>query len=179
MTPHDRLDLYIEEGRLIRHAWTREEEGRHHACLLAALAPETGEVESADACPADLMPVWLAHVTVWLDDAGTEEAWSGHVRRYASLARRWHVLDKETWEQVRVDWLTDDVLPEALAHVTVDEWGVREAVEGVRRALRGDGDLDAAAAEADAADAAEWATTAAGESPLRRRVRGVTAPWAP
>jgi hypothetical protein len=94
----DRLDRLIAEGRVIRHKWTdKDAAGRELACLLAALSPEVGPGGDVEACPASVMPLWLAKITPILDDRGTALAWPGMVRRYASLARRWHVVDEEGW----------------------------------------------------------------------------------
>jgi len=46
------------------------------------------------------MPSWLADLTPWIDDAGSAERWPEVVRRYADLASRWHVLDRETWKRL-------------------------------------------------------------------------------
>lgn len=68
-------------GRRIWHRWTRlhhqvrtgtDAHGRHLACLLATVAPECGEAMTPDVCPADIMPLWLAHLTPWLADAPAE-----------------------------------------------------------------------------------------------------------
>jgi len=80
----DRLDDKIAGGNVCRGVWTDGE----HVCLLLALAPECGETESADACPADLVPQWLAELTPWIDDAGTLEHWPDVITRYASVVRR-------------------------------------------------------------------------------------------
>lgn len=100
MKPHERLNQFIEEGRLIRDAWTGEKDGRETACLLAALSPEVAKKETASACPAELMPAWFAELTPWIADAGSADAWPGVVRRYAGLAARWHVLTPVQWERL-------------------------------------------------------------------------------
>jgi len=89
----------LDAKTLVREKWG---DGRETACLLAALAPETAEYEDPSVCPADVMPEWLAHLTVWIDDSGTDGAWSGAVRLYAGLAGRWHVLDADGWQ--RAEW---------------------------------------------------------------------------
>lgn len=79
------LERRIAEGTLARGRWTgTDARGRQTACLLAALAPECGVSGSAGSCPAEVMPAWLAHLTPWLDDAPSAEAWPGLVRRYSS-----------------------------------------------------------------------------------------------
>jgi hypothetical protein len=163
----DRLDTMLREGRLIRNAWT---EGHDRACLLAALSPEAGAAESASACPAEVMPAWLAHLTPWLDDAPSAEAWPSIVARYAALARRWHVLDDEGWERVRIAALVV-IVTEARAHVAPEHASVLAAIDGVLGWLRlgaAKSEREAAARAADAASAAAaraaraaWAADAA------------------
>jgi hypothetical protein len=46
------------------------------------------------------MPQWLAYLTPWMDDDGTEDAWLPMVKRYAAVAGRWHVLSNETWRRL-------------------------------------------------------------------------------
>lgn len=98
----ERLDTMIAEGRLIRNKWRDDGgvNGRELACLLAALSPEAGENSDASACPASVMPAWFAYMTPWFDDSGSLEAWPGMVRRYAELARRWHVLTPGQWKKL-------------------------------------------------------------------------------
>ena len=127
----DRLDTMIAEGRLVRDAWT---EGHDRACLLAALSPEAGAAQSAAACPAELMPPWLAYLTPWLDDAPSADAWPHIVRRYASLARRWHVLDGRAWDRARIGALIA-IVSEARTH-TGDDTRVLSAADGVIAWLR-------------------------------------------
>jgi hypothetical protein len=116
----DRLDRMIAEGRVTRNKWTGEDaEGRELACLLAALSPEVGPGD-VDACPASVMPLWLAKITPRLDNCGTALAWPGMVRRYASLARRWHVLDEEGWLRAQYGACAA-ITREAMAHARQQE----------------------------------------------------------
>jgi hypothetical protein len=150
----------IAEGRLIREKWTA---GHGRACLLAALSPEAGAAQSAAACPAELMPPWLAYLTPWLDDAPSADAWPNIVRRYAGLARRWHVLDGRAWDRARIGALIA-IVSEARTH-TGDDAVALAAIDGVLGWLRRgapESDRDAAwAARAVAADAAYAARAAA------------------
>jgi len=99
----DRLEIYHQQGRLIRHAWTgTDAQGRETACLLAALVPECGVMESADSCPASVLPPWLANLTPWLDDAGTAAAWPGFVARYVAVLRSWNL---DAAQSQRCDYL--------------------------------------------------------------------------
>lgn len=92
------LDHHIAEGTLIRKDWG---DGFRTACLLAALSPEVATSTEASSCPASVMPKWLAQLTPAIDDYGSLKAWPGMVRRYAALARRWHVLDPLAWERIK------------------------------------------------------------------------------
>jgi hypothetical protein len=159
----DRLDRMIRENRVSRGEWT---EGHDRACLLAALSPEAGAAQSAAACPAELMPPWLAYLTPWLDDAPSEHAWPHIVRRYASLARRWHVLDGRAWDRARIGALLA-IVEEARTHASDDAvalaaidgviaWLRRGAPESERRGVE-----DAAAAAAASSTPAAYAAYAA------------------
>ena len=77
----NRLDKLIAEDRIVRGTWTGVADGKKTACLLAALSPESGEQQTATACPSDVMPVWLAHLTPSMDDSGSIEAWPAFIRR--------------------------------------------------------------------------------------------------
>jgi hypothetical protein len=109
-----------------------------------------------------------------MDDAGSEEAWPGMVRRFALLIRRSAALTAEDWQ--RLDFACRAVaLREARSHVQRDEWGVLTALDRAlglcEQAASGVSVADAewtkesaaarAAAEAAAAAAAEWAAAAA------------------
>jgi len=191
----DRLDAMICEGRLLRGTWT---DGRERACLLAALSPECGKAKSPDACPATVMPAWLAELTPWMDDAGSTGAWPGMVRRYAGLARRWHVLDAAAWR--RLDYASRAIaVREARSHVVrvAPSDPVLLAIDGVlallerehvdpaaARAAADAAAADAARARADAAAAwaaAAWAARTATRSPraaVAARARADAAAWA-
>jgi hypothetical protein len=106
---NDRLDRAIEHDEVKRGQW--------RACLLSQLAPECEAAEDWRPCPADVMPAWLAALTPWMDDRGTIEAWPGMVRRYAAVARRWHVLSDETWARLMFRACAISVR-EAMSHTT-------------------------------------------------------------
>ena len=96
----ERLDQYVTDGRLIRGTWRgRSDDGRETVCLLAAMSPEVRSDSSE--CPEAICPAWWARLTVSIDDAGTLEHWPEVVRRYASLAHRWHVLTVDGWRRLR------------------------------------------------------------------------------
>ena len=96
----DRLDAAIAADTLTRRRWTAEEQGRHLACLLAAMVPKCGERETSDACPATVIPEWLAHLTPWIDDAGSQDRWPGVVREYACLLRASVALSSEQCQRL-------------------------------------------------------------------------------
>ena len=126
----DNLNRHLENGTLIRNEWG---DGKERACLLAALSQEVACGTNAIYCPAEVMPKWLAHLTPWMDDSGTDEAWPEMVRRYAGLAARWHGLDSATW--ARLDFtarkiaLLDcrDLNPDVLDRVI---WLIDRAIDG-------------------------------------------------
>lgn len=159
----------LSAGTLIRRSWTgTDAQGRETACMLAALVPVCGAKQSAAACPADVMPAWLAELTPWIDDAGTLDHWPAVVRRYADLASRWHILTPLAWR--KLDFATRAIcVREALTHVTVDDWGVRAACDRVlvlldEAARTGDLPAAARAARAWAAEAARAAAAEAEEA---------------
>lgn len=60
---------------------------------------------------------WLAALTPWMDDGGSIEVWPGMIRRYGSVAARWHVLTPDDWQ--RCLWRTCIVtVREAMTHTT-------------------------------------------------------------
>lgn len=134
----DNLDRLIESHNLLRGSWG---DGYRRACLLSAMAPEIiahgmtaygSPVTRIDlaACPASLMPDWMAHITPAIDDWGSDSLWGVTIRRYADLARRWHVLDDAAWERVRVR--LDDALPNLPAWMSMEAYGGMVAQYEVR-----------------------------------------------
>ena len=177
MTAVDRLDSYIREGRLTRHQWTgTDDQGREIVCLLVALSPEVGENKDPSACPASVMPEWLAHLTPWMDDMGTDAAWYSMVKRYAGLARRWHVLSEETW--TRLNYHSRAIIVrEAMTH-TKDEKVIKvcERVASLcERRANGELGLEAAMKEAAAAAAAAAAGVKAERAAAAAAVDRMTA----
>lgn len=167
----DRLDTFIADGRLIRRSWGgHDATGGETACLLVAMAPETGRAMSAAACPTAVMPAWWAYMTVSIDDSGSAGAWLGLIRRYAALARRWHVMDDAAWR--RLDYTCRDIaLQEALRYVPPGHSSL-PAIEKVRDLLRraASGGVpkrkewaSASAAVAAAAPASTWQVLEAAE----------------
>jgi hypothetical protein len=172
MADTTKLNQFIAEGRLIRNDWTGiDDHGRETACLLAAVSPEVTDDGNPGACPADIMPQWLAHLTPWMDDAGSEEAWLPMVKRYAAVAGRWHVLSDETWRRLNYTArriAVEDCLPLAGSAAPAAE-GVLDLL---RRAEQGAHVLES---EWVAAQASAWAAVADAE---RAAARAAVAAWA-
>jgi len=155
-TAIDRLETYQREGRLIRNAWTgTDAQGRETACLLAALVPECGPREGAEACPASVLPPWLARLTPWIDDAGTAEAWPGFVARYVAVLRSWNL---DAAQSQRCDYLCRAlIVREARSHTT-DAWAIAACDTVIALCDR--------AAAGSLPPAQEWAAAAARAAPI-------------
>ena len=96
------LNKHIGQGTLIRDKYTgTDAKGRETACLLVAIAPEVGPAGRVSNCPASVMPQWMAVLTPFIDDRGSEAAWPQMVRRYAALAADWHLLDADAWSRMQ------------------------------------------------------------------------------
>jgi len=103
----DRLDRFIEEDRIVRHTWG---DGQELACLLLAIAPEVsyeddnGQTYSSPMrCPADVLPKWMAKLTPYIDDCGSDTAWPKTIRRYARTVRAASMtFSEEQWAKVEL-----------------------------------------------------------------------------
>jgi hypothetical protein len=94
----ERLDRFRREGRLIRGQYnTIRDDGKTTACLLSALSSRVWEEEDPNYCPTSIMPTWLAHVTIFMNDAGTDKHWPDVVAKYSDLAHRWSILKPHQW----------------------------------------------------------------------------------
>ena len=88
------FDTMLATGRITRYQWTgRDDNGRVTACILAAIFPQAGAARSASVCPSDQMWPWLAHLTPWINDFGSEGLWQQVVQRYAKILHNLHRLD--------------------------------------------------------------------------------------
>jgi hypothetical protein len=182
----DRLDRMIAEGRVIRHKWTdKDAAGRELACLLVAISPEVGPRGDTRNCPSSVMPLWLAKITPILDDRGSVGAWPGMVRRYASLARRWHVLDEEGWLRAQYGACAA-ITREAMAHAkrpdVIDV--CREVADLCDRRASGEPELghrlSAARTRALALRSKCWAAEAAAAATATAAATAAAAPyWSP
>ena len=153
----------LEAGTLIRNAWTgTDAQGRATACLLAALAPECGAAESSAACPAEVMPAWLAPLTVFIDDSGSLTSWLGHVRRYAAIAPRFGELIGDLDRRALIGCLRV-IVAEAPSHGE-PSGAVSAVLALLDREIGGDrptaAEYASSAAAASASAAAEYASAA-------------------
>lgn len=100
------LDAHIADGRLIRNSWaSTDKDGRALACLLVALAPEAAGGD-ASACPASVIPAWLAHLTPLIDDCVSQREWPTVIREYARFVRAGAVsLDNAGWRRVQARFM--------------------------------------------------------------------------
>ena len=154
----------LDQGALLRGSWTgRSADGREMACALAWMSREVGDAESADACPATLMPSWAAEMMPWLDDAPSAEAWPGIMRRLGALIDKttpatWSRRLQATWCRIAVE--------EAMRHTdqAAALAACRDVIVLLDRAIAGDepstDEWRVVTAAANAA-AAAWAARAA------------------
>ncbi|WP_031309777.1 hypothetical protein [Sphingobium sp. C100] len=94
-----RYEAAFNEDRLIQDNWHEERDGRNLACALGVLGEE---VDGPAACPADVMPRWLAKMVPWFfDRMEFDDARQWGLEFYAELKRlggkvpfdviyRWH-----------------------------------------------------------------------------------------
>lgn len=123
-----RLDTLIAQGRICRRRWhdgPPTDDGYEHMCLLLSLAPEVGKGE-VEQCPAWLMPAWLAHLTPWIDDAGSEERWPHHIAEYRRVVPGVARLSADS--QRRLDYAVRAAILRETIDVAGDSKPVVEAV---------------------------------------------------
>jgi len=175
----DRLEIYHQQGRLIRRAWTSTDaQGRETACLLAALVPECGVMESADSCPASVLPPWLANLTPWLDDAGTAAAWPGFVARYVAVLRSWNL---DAAQSQRCDYLCRALIVREARSRTLDPQCIAACDTVIALCDRAAAGSSHTAEEWAAACAAAWAAARAAACDATRdaaRAAARAAAWA-
>ncbi len=111
-TPGARLIAALDSDAVLRRKWT---DGHERACALAWMSREVRDAESADACPASLMPQWAAEVIPWIDDTPSAEAWPGLMRRLGLLIDR---ATPAVWSRrLQAKWCRI-VVVEAMQHTT-------------------------------------------------------------
>ena len=154
MNAYDRLDKFISEGRIVRRVWG---DGKERACLLSALAPECAEATDSYACPAELMPAWLARMVPEMDDEGSEAAWEGFVKDFAAAIRKTAGWEVGEWQQLEYK-VKIIAIEEAMQH-TKDEEVLEicgKVISLLLRAGAGEDVAEELAAAEDAAWAAAW-----------------------
>jgi hypothetical protein len=168
LTVQDRLGLAetaLREGRIIQSDWRRKDDsGRELVCALAAFGPD---INSASACPADLMPPWMAEMVPVLDDGIAEADVPWFMGELLKRAKAWAVLDEAAWERIRTGYMIG-LARQALASAAPVQpepkpayWqDIVDAVERVAAALEKGEPEELKAAEA-AAWAAAWAAARA------------------
>lgn len=151
---------FLEAGKLLRNDWG---DGRETACLYSAIVLGA---RSTNNCPSGVMPQWMADLTPWIDDAGTDEKWRWFVVRYAHAQEEWHVLSDAQWVRINQLFRAECVRvaleqAESVVPTNADYWpAVESACTDVYDALMR-GDESSAARAARAAGAAEAARATA------------------
>jgi hypothetical protein len=164
LTREERITLarrYHADGAITQKTWRKQgKNGRELVCALAAFGPE---INSADSCPADLMPQWLAELVPHIDDGIAEDQVMWFSGALIDRAARWQVLDDAAWGRVRIGLLIVIVRQAIDAASTLHQsnppayWTqVTSAAKQVCEALQTGVGLDAAYAAADAARAAAY-----------------------
>lgn len=114
----DRYFEYLEQGRLLRGKWnSTDEEGRHTACMLAALAPNGETWNGPENCPANLLAPWFAELIPMIDDKGSDEAWPEMAKRMGHVLRGVYRLSAEDWDRLKFETLKIAVA-EAKSHTS-------------------------------------------------------------
>ena len=112
-TRFDRLDTFISEGRIARETWGSPGGPKETACPIRALVPELRRFRVEEgkwgydvgSVPSDLMPRWVAGLTVACNDNTNEAVWSAWLPRYSRVMRSAGSLNSEEWGQVYQSFL--------------------------------------------------------------------------
>lgn len=171
------LEARLAEGTLTRKQWEgHDDKGRHLACLYYAYVEGIDGVDPTKpaACPSHLMPAWWAEITSWIDDAGSEAAWPGVVRRWVACAKRWSAFRPADWALFsrRVRTI---IIREARSNCPADATDVLAVCDRVLSLLARD---DATPAEFEAAWAAAAATWTVRAVRTKATAAGKAAAWA-
>ena len=160
---------FCAEKRLTQGQWhEKAEDGRDIACLLGSIDPS---VKMPEDCNGDLMPLWLAQLTVVLFDHLSVDNIYPIAHRYGELVARWHILTDTDWNSILIKFLVrriDDAV-EAARPVSVGKpyWDAIETVCEQSKVAIKSGDKTAADAARDAASAvadADYAAASAAAS---------------
>ena len=152
-----RILTFANEGRLVQSKWHGMlEDGRELACLLGSLDPS---VKEASQCNGDLMPLWMAELTVTLFDGIPPSEIVAIGKRYGALIARWDKLTAAQWSGILTAFLVR-VIDDAVADARPVSEGqpywpaVEKACSLCRDAVLWNGDKAAANAANAAANAA-------------------------
>lgn len=105
----ERYQIALTNDALIQRSWHCERNGRQLACALGVIGPE---IQSPADCPANVMPRWLAQMTVWFfDNQDFANAKDWGLRFYAELKR----LNGKVPFSVVHDWQANVIGPFAIA----------------------------------------------------------------
>jgi hypothetical protein len=112
---------------------------------------------------------WFAHLTPWLDDAGSKKKWEAMVSRYVAIVERWHTLTPQRDQRLKYA-VRALCVREAMRHTSdAAVLAVCERVallcEGVADGGAIDTEAFVEAEEAAAAAARAWTTAEAQEPP--------------
>ena len=152
---------FASKGRLIQGHWQwLDHDGRRVACLLGSMHQR---VKSAADCNGELMPLWMAEVTVMLFDRLAYDDLTPIALRYGALIARWDSISADGWNSIMRAFLIrciDDTLAAARPlNVGKPHWAAVEKTSAECRRLIVENDFSAAAsAAAGAAYAAGRAT---------------------
>ena len=156
---------FCAEKRLTQGQWHEKgKDGRDIACLLGSIDPS---VKMPEDCNGDLMPLWLARITVVLFDHLSVDNIYPIALRYGELVARWHILTDTDWNSIMIPFLIrciDDAV-EVARPLSVGKpyWDAIETVCEQSKVAIKSGDKTAAYAAACAvADAAYAAGAPAG-----------------
>ena len=183
MLNFERFEAMRVGGRLLRGDWVgTDAEGRGMACWLAAMSAPVAAAESADACPAEDLPQWLAHLIPILDDEVSIVGWADRARRLGAALYLTIGWPAQHWRHAEARVILA-ILGEARSHAQ-DCGEVQSAIDAVAALWQrvADGDEPAAdewsAAELAAelaADAAEWAAEWAAERASKAAIAAIAA----
>ena len=135
---------FCAEKRLTQGQWHEKgKDGRDIACLLGSIDPS---VEMPEDCNGDLMPLWLARITVVLFDHLSVDNIYPIALRYGELVARWHILTDTDWNSIMIPFLIRciDEAVEAARPVSVGKpyWDAIETVCEQSKVAIKSGDVD-------------------------------------
>lgn len=104
LTREQRIQLAeaaLAENRIVQNSWRLVVEGRELVCALAAFGPDDiGRLRTPKACPADLMPEWVAGLIPVMDDCIRTDMVDWFMAELIARVKRWHILDEAAWSRI-------------------------------------------------------------------------------